>query len=59
MHQMEIRVAGAGGADLHQHLTRPRFQYRHLPQFGGVGGHELEGEHRGGRGYTTAPPISC
>jgi hypothetical protein len=56
---MEIRVAGAGGADLHQHLTRPRFQYRHLPQFGGVGGHELEGEHRGGRGYTTAPPISC
>jgi hypothetical protein len=37
MHQMEIRVAGAGRADLHQHLTRARFRHGHLSQFGRVG----------------------
>ena len=44
--QMQIRVAGTGAADLDQHLPRPRFGHRHVPELARLlPFDELEGLH--------------
>ncbi len=46
---MEIRVAGAGTADLDQDLPRPRFGHRHVAKLARLlPFDELEGLHGGG-----------